>query len=276
MKKKIAAITMSRNDELFLNRWISYYGEQLGNENLYIFLDGLDQKVPDNAGKANIIKLEHRDLSRLDFDKHKSSSITKLACDLFSQGYDIVIGTDCDEFLVVDPDTKKGLRQYLSDIDIKTSVSGLGIDVGQDLNKEDQLDTEKPFLEQRGFGLLSTRYTKPVVLANPARWGRGFHCVKGHNFHIDKNLYLLHFGSVDYEKIRSNVNMRDPDWKKHLSRRAEAIYAITRKNNRSESFIKLARTLQTLIRPVYAWNKPAMFGLKLVTKIPERFKGTKI
>lgn len=271
--KKIAAITMARNDELFLTRWIAYYGAQIGTENLYIFLDGMEQTVPANAGKSNVIKLEHKDLSRLEFDKHKSLSISNLAKDLFANGYDIVIGSDCDEFLVVDPNTKKGLRQYLSEINIKTSVSGLGMDVGQDLNKEDQLDSTRPFFEQREYALISTRYTKPVVLAKPAaRWGRGFHCVKGNNFHIDKNLYLFHFGSIDYEKIRSNVNMRDPDWKKHLGRRAETIYIITRKKNRSEKFINLARQLQTFVRPVYAWNKPAQFGLKLVTKIPERFK----
>ena len=37
--KKIAIITMARNDENFLNKWVSYYGKEFGEENLYIFLD---------------------------------------------------------------------------------------------------------------------------------------------------------------------------------------------------------------------------------------------
>jgi hypothetical protein len=41
--KKIAAITMARNDDFYLRKWVAYYGAQLGKENLYIFLDGLDQ-----------------------------------------------------------------------------------------------------------------------------------------------------------------------------------------------------------------------------------------
>ena len=57
--KRIAAITMARNDEFFLNRWISYYGEQFGEENLYIYLDGLDQANPARAGRANITRLPH-------------------------------------------------------------------------------------------------------------------------------------------------------------------------------------------------------------------------
>ena len=57
--KKICAITMVRNDNFFLSRWIAYYGHQLGEENLYIFLDGKDQIAPVNAIKTNIKKIEH-------------------------------------------------------------------------------------------------------------------------------------------------------------------------------------------------------------------------
>ena len=38
--KKICAITMARDDEFFLSRWIAYYGKQFGTENLYVLLDG--------------------------------------------------------------------------------------------------------------------------------------------------------------------------------------------------------------------------------------------
>ncbi|MDR0741246.1 MAG: glycosyltransferase family 2 protein [Rickettsiales bacterium] len=277
MTKRIAAVTMARNDEFFLDRWIAYYGSQLGPENLYIYLDGMDQKIPSGAGDAHIVKLEHiNGMSRVRGDKHRIGLLSKLAADLFADGYDLVIGCDVDEFLIADPDTNKTLRQYLSKADIKTTASGLGMDVGQDLNREYPLEPEKPFLEQREYALLSTRYTKPIVLAKPLRWGSGFHNVKRHNFHIDKNLYLLHFGSVDYEMIRNKVGGRGPDWKKHLIRRAKTIFIITRRKSRRESYIKLARALQTFIRPLYAWNKPAMLGLKLVVKIPSRFKKTGI
>ena len=59
MKKRIAVITMARNDEFFLSRWIQYYGNQVGTENLYIYLDGTDQETPENAGEAHITKLPH-------------------------------------------------------------------------------------------------------------------------------------------------------------------------------------------------------------------------
>ena len=69
--KRIAAITMARTDEFFLSRWIKYYGQELGYENLYIYLDGLDQTVPENAGASHVTKLPHTDMSRAAGDKYR-------------------------------------------------------------------------------------------------------------------------------------------------------------------------------------------------------------
>ena len=132
--KRIAAITMARNDEFFLNRWISYYGEQFGEENLYIYLDGLDQKIPSHAGRANIKKLPHKEEAVQRGDKTRILLLSELARRLFRDGYDIVVGCDCDEFLIVDPALNITLAEYLSNKKARTSVSGLGLDVGMDLN----------------------------------------------------------------------------------------------------------------------------------------------
>lgn len=273
--KRIAAITMARNDEFFLNRWIKYYGAQIGEENLYIYLDGLDQKIPSGAGRANITKLPHKEEERQRGDKTRILLLSDLEKKLFADGYDIVIGCDCDEFLVVNPKLNMTLQQYLSGIHAHTTVSGLGLDVGQDLNSEPALDMNAPFLTQRKYALLSTRYTKPVVLFRPATWGSGFHSVKGHNFHIDKNLYLLHFGSVDLDMIKNKLGDRAASWNTHLEKRARTITIVTNTKNKNKSK-KLARIMQTILRPIYDLNKPAMLGLKWVTKIPESFKETGI
>ena len=71
--KRICAITMARNDNFFLEKWISYYGKQLGEENLYIFLDGKDQQIPSNAGKANITLCEHKEEEMTRGRPHKDS-----------------------------------------------------------------------------------------------------------------------------------------------------------------------------------------------------------
>ncbi len=270
--KKIAAITMARNDDFFLQRWIKYYGKEIGTENLYIYLDGKDQNIPENSDKAHITKFPHTDMSRAAGDKYRIGKLSALAQELLKT-YDIVIGCDCDEFLIVDPKTNKSLAEYLSDLQIKTTVSGLGLDVGQNLNKEKILNKQEPLLAQREYALLSTRYTKPVVINKPVNWGSGFHSIHKHNFHIDKNLYLLHFGAVDMQMLLDKASARGADWVNHLRRRGNGtINATSTLPAHSEKWLKIARIIQTYARPIYALDKPGMFGLKRVIKIPKRFK----
>jgi hypothetical protein len=273
--KKICAVTMARNDEFFLSRWIKYYGRQFGEENLFVFLDGEDQTAPKNAEKTNIEICQRTEGKVVRQDKRRIQILTKAAEKLL-ESYDIVIGTDSDEFLVLDPDCRENLSEYLSKINIKISVSGLGIDVGQNLTQENKLDINLPFFEQRSFAVLSSRYTKTVVMAKKARWGSGFHRIKGHNFHIDKNLYLFHFGSADYETLKQKMHDSEKikgGWKRHLRKRARTIHYVTGKKARNwEITVNFARILQTVFRPIYALNKPSMLGMKLVVKVPQKFK----
>lgn len=272
--KRIAVITMARNDEFFLSRWIEYYGRQFGTENLYIYLDGDDQKIPKNIGNATVKKFPHSDMSRSAGDKYRINKLSDLATELLKK-YDIVIGCDCDEFLIVDPALNISLHEYLSYKKIKTTVSGLGLDIGQNMNCEKTLDIKKSFLSQREYALLSTRYTKPVVINKPVRWGSGFHRIKGNNFHIDKNLYLLHFGAVDMKMLEQKAAARGADWLNHLRRRGNGtINEVTNRPAHSQIWLHIARMIQTYIRAPYAINKPNMLGLKIVVKIPTRFKKT--
>ncbi len=269
--KKIAAITMARNDEFFLSRWIEYYGKNIGVENLYIYLDGTDQTIPENASRAHVTKLPHTDMSRAAGDKYRIGKMSDLANELLKT-YDIVIGCDCDEFLIVDPALGVTLSEYLSSANINTTLSGLGLDIGQHLKHEKPLDTTKSFLSQRAYALLSTRYTKPVVINRPVRWGSGFHSIHGHNFHIDKHLYLLHFGAIDMDMLISKAASRGPDWVNHLRRRGNGtINDVTNRRAHGEGWLKIARILQTIFRPIYALDKPGMLGLKRIVKIPSRF-----
>lgn len=273
--KRICAITMARNDEFFLNRWISYYGAELGEENLYIYLDGVDQPIPACAGKTNIIHQERVIEHVVIAEKRRLAFLSEVAKNLL-KSYDIVIGVDADEFLLVDPSTGKRLANYLSSISINSSVSGLGLDVGQHMGIESELDVYKLFLEQRNFAYLSSRYTKPSVINKPVKWGSGFHRIRAKNFHIDPNLYLFHFGSVDYEMIMQRFQDKDrmaTGRKKHIEKRVRTITIISKYKPFKWGFIiKFARVFQTIVRPLFAWNKPSIAFLNIVVQIPSKFK----
>lgn len=274
-RKKIAALTMVRNDDFYLRKWVEYYGRELGKENLYIFFDGMDQQVPSFCDGTNTQLCVKNTENIVSADKARVRFLSERACDLFAKGYELVIGTDADEFLVVDPSVGMGLADFLSVQKIRTSISGLGLDFGQKLGEEPDIDPSRPFLQQRHYAQVGTRYTKTSVISEPCLWGSGFHRVKGHNFHICKDLYLMHFGYFDMAKLQSRFSDKDrlaTGWSRHMHKRSRTIrYATNLPARDFGKWTAFGRRCQTLVRPPYAWNKPAMFELRIMVKIPERF-----
>ncbi len=274
--KKIAAVTMVRNDDFYLRKWVEYYGRELGRENLYIFFDGEDQDIPAFCEGTHTEKLAKIGTDVVSNDKGRVQVMSRKAADLFTAGYQLVIGTDADEYIVVDPKLGKTLAVYLSELPVHESLSPLGLDLGQKLGEEMAIDPEKPFLAQRHYAELGTRYTKASILARPLSWGSGFHRVKGRNFHIAKDLYLFHTGYFDMDRIQARFadpSRREQGWERHLKKRSRTVRHVSSLPPRDfDRWTRLARRLQTLLRPPYAWNKPGMLGLKVVVRIPNRFQ----
>ena len=273
--KKIAAITMARNDDFYLEKWVEYYGAQLGREHLYIFFDGTDQQIPAFCDGTHAVAVPKIGTDVVSNDKGRVAVMSAKAAELFDAGYDLVIGTDADEFVVVDPKLGLTLPEYLSRQKIGVSLSPLGLDFGQKLGEEGDIDAAVPFLQQRHYAQIGTRYTKCSVLARPCQWGSGFHRVKGHNFHIGKDLYLLHFGYFDMKRLQDrfrDADRLDLGWEAHMRKRARTIrYATELPARDFECWTRFARVCQTLCRPPYALNKPAMLELRIVVRIPGRF-----
>ena len=88
---------------------------------------------------------------------------------------------------------------------------------------------------------------------------------------------VLHFGAVDMDMLIAKAANRGPDWINHLRRRGNGtINNITHRTPRGEIWLKIARILQTIFRPIYAIDKPGMLGLKRVVKLPGRFQNSGI
>ena len=274
--KRIAAVTMVRNDDFYLRKWVQYYGAQLGRDNLYIYFDGLDQTIAPFCEGTHAELVEKIGTQVVEAEKGRLKFLSEKAAALLSGGYDLVIGVDADEFIIPDPKLGKTLAEYLDGVDVKSSISALGLDFGQKLGEEPDITEDEPFLHQRHYAQVGTRYTKPSIIARPLLWGSGFHRIKGHNFHIAKDLYLFHFGYFDKKRIEDRFKDKDrlaQGWEKHMHKRARTIRLVTEKKARDfDRCIPWARTCQTLVRPPYAWNKPSMFNYRLIVRIPDRFK----
>jgi hypothetical protein len=273
--KKIAAISMVRNDNFFVHKWMEYYGAIFGLKNLYLVIDGYDQPLPEKHELINIIQEEHTPMKRSQGDRYRARLISDIAKNLFDD-YDIVIAHDIDEFLVVDPDCGQSLAEYLQKPITTSSVSALGLDVGQHPEKESAIDPSQPFLQQRSFAHVSARYTKAIVATRPLTWGSGYHRVKGKNFAIDPNLFLFHFGMVDMEMCKQKIEqseLKKSGWSGHFNRRFQLFNLISKqKAIPGDDFFATARKRQSLFRPIFAINKPGMLKEKPIIKIPERFK----
>ena len=274
--KKIAALTMVRNDDFYLRKWVEYYGAQLGRENLYIFFDGLDQQIAPFCVGTHAELHEKIGSQVVSAEKGRLKFLSEQAARLLAEGYDLVIGVDADEFIVVDPKLGLGLAEFLSGQRIGTSLSALGLDFGQKMGEEGDITEDEPFLRQRHYAQIGTRYTKPSIVARPCVWGSGFHRIKGHNFHIAKDLYLLHFGYFDMRRLQERFQDADrlsQGWGAHMQKRARTIRYVTDLPARDfERWTRFARICQGICRPPYALNKPAMLELKIVVRIPDRFQ----
>lgn len=274
--KRIAAITMVRNDDFFLRKWVSYYGGELGRENLYVWFDGTDQPIPDFCAGTHAEAVEKIGTHVVAAEKGRLHFLSERAAALLAGGYDLVIGVDADEYIAVDPRRGESLREYLNKCEIDVSLSALGLDFGQRLGEEGDLTGDKPFLSQRRYAQIGTRYTKPSIVARPCVWGSGFHRVKGHNFHIGRDLYLLHFGYCDMRMLEERFKDKDrlaQGWGKHMKKRSRTIRYATRLKARDfDRWTRFARVCQTVCRPPYAWNKPSMLEMRIVVELPERFR----
>lgn len=273
--KRVAAISMARNDDFFIRKWVDYYGSQLGKENLFLILDGHDQPIIDAMHGINVIRVPHVKFNRSQGDRNRARMVSYFGKGLFKR-YHMVIAHDIDEALVVDPKVGMSLVEYISALPKKASFSALGLDVGQHIKLEHPIDPHKPFLEQRSYAQVSSRYTKPVLACRPITWGSGFHRIKWRNFRIDPHLFLFHFGLVDYERTKKKVDsspLKASGWKGHFDRRLELfeLIANAQPHNGDECF-RRARRLQSCLRPLYALNKPGTGKKATIVLIPERFK----
>ncbi|MDB5658395.1 MAG: hypothetical protein JWS10_1010 [Cypionkella sp.] len=284
--KKVACITTVRNDRIFLRKWIEYYGGNFGRQSLFVIIDGLDEAIPQGFDGVNFLHLRHRDwaaeisntpMRRVVMEHNRSRAISDLARTLWRYDCDAVIATDVDEFLVADPAKHSSLNAFIQGHKARTAtLSGLGLDVVQDLKSEPAIDPSQPFLPQRRLAVVSNAYTKPVLAFKPVTWGAGLHRVKRRNFHISPDLFMFHFGMIDYETAMGRAN--DPNliaagWGPHMQRR-EVLFRMVEAATpvEGEPMFDAARRRMTWKRRLLAWNKPAPLPGPPVVIIPDRLR----
>lgn len=197
---KIAAITMVFNERVFLPIWLNYYGPKLGYENLFVIDDGSNDGSTSDSRIINLIEK-----TRSSLDEEDRAKLVSCFHEELLGFYDLVIYTDADELIVVDPSLGVSLKEYLS-ADDRQYKTLIGLNVLHRHEREAEIDFDKPLFEQRHFVQFAVGHCKPLISKIPIRWGAGFHWSQFEP-QYDLNLFLFHLRAMDLgvskEKIKT-------------------------------------------------------------------------
>ena len=208
MSLSVAAFTMARNEDTFLPIWVRHYGDALGRAHLFVIDDNSSDGSTEGLGEVNLIRLEPAP-----FDEEKRALTVSLMLHELLKFYDVVIFSDVDELLVVEPLLKLGLRDYIAR-HAGLHTNAIGLNVIHNWFEEPPYTPALGVLMQRRFASFDPAYCKQPIHREPAIWMPGFHDTN-RPVSTGVGLYLFHLRALDYATSRRRVRrLSDRQWAK--------------------------------------------------------------
>jgi hypothetical protein len=201
-KRKTAAFTIVRNESFFLELWCRYYAREFGASNLYILdnstSDGSVERIKVRWPDINIVLVPSVEAMRWAW----CTSIVRCFQKICLKGYDVVVFSDADEYLV--PDDGHGLRAYVerfrnSDL---SYVRATGWGVVQQLDTEGSITSHEQVLTDRRKAWRTRAYDKTLISKVPLDWAKGSHTIRINGAKMtgdpcDPTLSLVHLRDLD-------------------------------------------------------------------------------
>jgi hypothetical protein len=207
MPLKIAAFTMAHNEHRMLPLWMQHYGKLVGVENTYV----IDHGSTDGSTfpyAASCLRVPRR-YNGADV---RLPIVNGLQSALLAE-YDVVIYTDCDEFLLIDPAHYASLPEALEATDGEI-IRCLGADLVHLPGVEpEQLDFARSIFSQRKYWYYSRPISKPIITRTVADWVPGFHFVRGKDLKPNPAFLLVHLRWADVTHALERMRMtRSMEW----------------------------------------------------------------
>jgi hypothetical protein len=200
---KIAAITMVFNEAVFLPIWLQHYGTAFGAENLFVIDDGsTDHSTDHSTSQAKSYHCLRKRRAAFD-EEDRAALVGSLHRELLKH-YDVVIYTDVDELIVVDPKLGLTLRDYLSATDFEYRNT-VGFNVVHHVGHEAPISFDQPLFKQRQYAEFDLDYCKPLIARVPMKWAPGFHWSGGRPPLYDTNLLLFHLRAMDLDIAKARL-----------------------------------------------------------------------
>jgi hypothetical protein len=188
---RIAALTFAYNEAVNLPIWRRYYGQQFGEDNLFVVDHGSNDGSTDSLGDVSRIRLPRTPFD----DAKKVLCLSSLQAGLLSH-YDAIVCGDCDEIVVPDPEEYSGLPDYIARMEADYATC-IGIDILHIIDQEPPIDLERSILSQRHFGRFQSVGCKTLVSRVPVKWEPGLH-FSNRRPTLDRHLMNFHLKWMDY------------------------------------------------------------------------------
>lgn len=205
-----AAVTMVKDDHVFLRRWLAHYGGQFGREHLYVLSHGNDPETRRIAEGANVIHVPF-DSTRTLFDRRRWELLSNFTNGLLRY-YNWVLCGDVDELVLVDPEVAPDLLTYVTSFRPRftpTVFCPLGIEIIHNPALEpDPVAEDAPILSRRRLFRLNANYSKPCLTRSPIQFSPGGHSCNIDKRTVDPNLYLVHLRFFDHATTMARLEGR--------------------------------------------------------------------
>jgi hypothetical protein len=184
---RMMAMTMVGGDHFFLQRWVEYYGRQLGRENCYVLSHGGDPEHKKIAEGCNVIYLPF-DATRNCFNQRRWQMLSRLTTG-FTNFYNFVLVGDVDEIVCVDPAVSDSLPDYLTQYAVKTGpgvITPFAIEMVHNPALEPEPIVEgRNILDVRRIFRLNANYAKPCITRGKIDIAPGGHFANHPKLHLD-------------------------------------------------------------------------------------------
>ncbi|QZY30039.1 glycosyltransferase family 2 protein [Nocardioides coralli] len=199
---RLAALTMVRDEQTMLPRWVAHYGRECGVENLFVIDDSSSDGSTDDL-PCSVIRIPS--WGDKHFETTRMRVVSSFAAGLL-EAYDAVLFADADEFLLADPARYGGLRELLLDRPDRDVVGAQGLNVVH-APGEPALDPGRPVLGQRTWAKFVPLMCKPAIKRVAAPWVAASHGTTV-PFEVDPDLYLFHLKFAERDHLRTTGDHR--------------------------------------------------------------------
>jgi hypothetical protein len=177
----VAALTIYQGDIGFLKRWLGYYGDQLGRENCYVLCVGDNPMLRDLAQGCSIMRLPPDAAPTL--EKRRGRIVNNLVAALLCYHAHVVV-SEMDELVLVDPQARQGLRDYLIASERGQVLTPLGMQQVRHTGPETDV-------ARRCYVRPVPELSKPCVLSTATALSRDGTLSRYGHLHMPHDLYLL-------------------------------------------------------------------------------------